>query len=321
MVEFRKAEKKKSKLRLGISAPSGGGKTYSALLIAYGITKNWSKIAVIDTERGSAELYSDLGEYCVAQLTPPFTPQKYIDCIHSAEQAGFEVIIVDSLSHAWTGEGGMLEMQDAIARASKSGNSYTAWREVTPLHNKLVDTILQSRAHIIVTTRSKTEYVMQTENGKTVPKKVGLSPVFRDGLEYEMTVFFDLSVEHIAQATKDRTSLFDGVYFKPSIETGEKLVKWLDNGVDPDKQTISKQSDKLICPVCGKQVAPVKCKDGTILPAQKILDTYHKCANCIASENKAKKQAQANTQADTKQIENDTKNDITNDAEQIPSEA
>ena len=280
MITFQKAERKKSKLRLGISAPSGGGKTYSALLIAYGITKDWSKIAVIDTERGSAELYSDLGEYCVAQLTPPFTPQKYIETIHCAEQSGFEVIIIDSLSHAWTGEGGMLEMQDTVARASKSGNSYTAWREVTPLHNKLVDTILQSPSHIIVTTRSKTEYVLQTDDkGKITPKKVGLSPVFRDGLEYEMTVFIDMSTEHVATATKDRTRLFDGKYFTPSINTGESLYNWLNSGAE---------NKAPVCPKCGNEIKPATCKDGSILRPNEILQRYGCCADCVRKQNEPK---------------------------------
>lgn len=281
MITFQKAERKKSKLRLGISAPSGGGKTYSALLIAFGITKDWSKIAVIDTERGSAELYSDLGEYCVAQLTPPFTPQKYIETIHIAEQSGFEVVIIDSLSHAWTGEGGMLEMQDAAAKGSKSGNSYTAWREVTPLHNKLVDTILQSPCHIIVTTRSKTEYVLQTDDkGRTTPKKIGLSPVFRDGLEYEMTVFFDMSVEHVASTTKDRTRLFDGKYFTPSSETGEALANWLNSGAE---------IKPIVCPKCNNEVKAVTCKDGSILSPEQIVNTYGCCADCARKEQENKK--------------------------------
>lgn len=240
---FEVAERKKAKLRLGISAPSGGGKTYSALLIAYGITGDWSKIVLIDTERGSGELYADLGKYCIGRLEPPFTPQKYIDAIQSAEKAGFEVVIIDSLSHAWSGEGGMLDMQDTISKTAKS--SFSAWREVTPWHNKLVDTILQSKCHMIVTTRSKTEYVLETnEKGKQVPKKVGMAPIFRDGLEYEMTTFFDLSQEHIASVTKDRTNLFDGSYFKPTTETGKKLIEWLNSGAQDKQQTNPKAEPK-----------------------------------------------------------------------------
>ena len=123
---FRKAERKQAKLKIGLSAPSGAGKTYSSLLIAYGICGDWSKIAVIDTENGSAELYSNLGDYSVCSITPPFTPKKYIAAVHEAVEAGFKVLIIDSLSHAWSGEGGLLDMQDKAVKASRSGNSYRA---------------------------------------------------------------------------------------------------------------------------------------------------------------------------------------------------
>lgn len=227
---FRKAQRKQAKLKIGISAPSGAGKTYSALLMAYGICGEWEKIAVIDTENGSAELYSHLGGYSVCSITPPFTPKKYIDSIKEAVNAGFEVLIIDSLSHAWNGEGGLLEMQDRAVKASKSGNSYTAWREITPEHNRLVDAILQSDIDVIVTTRAKADYVITDDNGKKSIKKVGLAPVFRDGLEYELTVFLDLSQEHIATASKDRTGIFDGQNFKPTVETGKQLSLWREGG-------------------------------------------------------------------------------------------
>lgn len=241
---FRKAERKQAKLKIGLNAPSGGGKTYSALLIAHGICGDWNKIAVIDTENGSAELYSHLGEYSVCSITPPFTPKKYILAIHEAVEAGFEVLIIDSLSHAWSGEGGLLDMQDKAVKASRSGNSYTAWREVTPEHNRLVDAILQSDIDVVLTTRAKADYVITDDNGKKNIKKVGLAPVFRDGLEYELTVFFDLTQEHIATASKDRTGLFDGQNFKPTEETGKQLAEWRNGGaVAPKtekKPTLSK---------------------------------------------------------------------------------
>lgn len=228
---FWKAQRKQAKLKIGISAPSGAGKTYSALLMAYGMCGDWSKIAVIDTENGSAELYSHLGEYSVCPITPPFTPKKYIAAINDAVEAGFQVLIIDSLSHAWSGAGGLLEMKDKATKASNSGNSFTAWRDVTPEHNRLVDAILQSDIDVIVTLRAKSDYVITDDNGKRSVKKVGLAPVFRDGLEYELTVFFDLSQEHIATASKDRTSLFDGQNFVPTTETGQALVAWRNGGV------------------------------------------------------------------------------------------
>ena len=268
---FRKAERKKTFLKIGISAPSGAGKTYSSLKIAYGITNDWSKIAVIDTENGSADLYSDLGDYSVCEITPPFTPQKYIDAINSAVEYGFEVLIIDSLTHAWTGEGGLLDIQDKATKASKSGNSYNAWREVTPLHNKLVDTILQAKCDVIITTRAKAEYVITEDNGKKSYKKIGLAPIFRDGLEYEMTVFFDMTQEHIASSSKDRTGLFDGKNFVPSEETGKQLSEWRNSG------KVYK------CSVCGK-VIDFKLYDQTL----KAYDVALCSAECkmIALESK-----------------------------------
>lgn len=234
---IRKAERKKAKLRLGISAPSGAGKTYSSLLIAYGITGDWSKVGLIDTENGSGDLYAHLGEYMVLTLEAPYTPDRYIQAIKAFEEAGAEVIIIDSLSHAWAGEGGILDIQAAITAASKSGNSYTAWREVTPKHNALVNTILQSKCHIIATMRAKTEYVMEEdERGKKTPKKVGLAPIQRDGMEYEFTIMLDISHQHYASASKDRTGMFDGKAFKPSVETGKQLKEWLETGVDVEQR-------------------------------------------------------------------------------------
>lgn len=235
MAKFRKAERRKSKLRLGIAGPSGSGKTYSSLLIAYGITGDWEKIAVIDTENGSADLYADLGDYAVCTLEPPYTPEKYIETIKEAEREGFEVIIIDSLTHAWSGEGGILDQHGKATDSKYRGNSWSAWREFTPKHNKLVETMLQSKCHIIATLRSKTEYIQTKEGDKTVIKKVGMAPIQREGMEYEFTVFFDISLDHIATPSKDRTNMFDGQYFKPDIETGKKLKQWLDSGVEPPK--------------------------------------------------------------------------------------
>lgn len=230
---IRKAERKKSKLRLGISAPSGAGKTYSSLLIAYGITGDWSKVGLIDTENGSGDLYAHLGEYMVLPLEAPFSPDRYIEAIKAFEDAGVDAIIIDSLSHAWAGEGGVLDIQATITAASRSGNSWSAWREVTPKHNALVNAMLQSKCHIIATMRTKTEYVVEEdEKGKKAPKKVGLAPIQRDGMEYEFTVMLDLSPNHIASASKDRTGLFDGQHFKPDIETGKMLAKWLETGAE-----------------------------------------------------------------------------------------
>ncbi|MBP8944122.1 MAG: ATP-binding protein [Saprospiraceae bacterium] len=224
---FKKAQRKAAKLRLALVGPSGSGKTYSALMIAKGLE---GRVALIDTERGSGELYSHLLNYDAAQLDPPFSPEKYINAIKAAEQAGYDIVILDSLSHAWTGEGGVLDMHD---RASKSvRNTFAAWREVTPQHNALVDAILGSTCHVIVTMRTKTAYEVTNENGKTKVAKVGLAPVQRDGVEYEFTVVMDLSVDgHVGTASKDRTGLFDGQHILPSEETGKSLKRWLEGDV------------------------------------------------------------------------------------------
>ncbi|CRI66888.1 AAA ATPase [Thiocapsa sp. KS1] len=231
---FRKAEKRQAKLRLALCGPSGSGKTYSALLIAQGLAPG-GKIALIDTERGSGELYADLTAYDVAPLEPPYTPGRYIEIIKAAESAGYDVLIIDSLSHAWTGDGGVLDMHDKATAASRSGNSFAAWREVTPKHNALVDTIIGVGLHVVVTMRTKTAYDMVDDGkGGKKPIKIGLSPIQRDGMEYEFTTVVDLSVDnHIATATKDRTRLFDGEHFVPTAATGAALRDWLTAGKDP----------------------------------------------------------------------------------------
>jgi hypothetical protein len=236
-LERRQSERKKSKLRLAISGVAGGGKTYSALLIAYGITGDWTKITIIDTENNSADLYADLGKYNVIELPKPFTPEKYTEAIHMCEDAGDEIIIVDSLTHAWAGEGGLLEQKGKIE--DKTGNGWTAWRSITPQHNRLVETILQSSCHIICTLRAKMDYVQEKDptTGKTVIRKVGMGSIQRDGMEYEFTVFFDIDQKHNVESTKDRTKLFDGQYFVPTTRTGKLLKDWLEAGTDTPEIT------------------------------------------------------------------------------------
>lgn len=242
-LQMKKAARSQAYLKLGISGPSGSGKTLGGLLMAYGLLKEkyqnisnneiWNKIAVIDTENGSGELYVGrdvnglvIGEYNVISLEPPFDPEKYSQAIYLCEDAGMEVAIVDSLSHAWIGVGGMLDQQGNAAK--RSGNSYTAWRDVTPKHNKLVDSILQSKLHIISTLRSKTEYVQEKdEKGKTTVRKVGMAPQFRDGMEYEFTTFLEVDSDHQAYGAKDRSGIMDGQYFKIDQTTGRKIMKWL----------------------------------------------------------------------------------------------
>ena len=193
----------------------------------------WEKICLIDTENESGSLYvgkqvsgSVIGEYLTINLEAPYSAARYLEAIDLAEQTGVEYLVIDSLSHAWTGEGGLLDVQGNVAK--RSGNSYTAWREVTPLHNRLVDRILQCAMHVAVTLRTKTEYVIEDNgSGKKTPRKIGMAPVFRDGVEYEFTIFFELDQSHAAAATKDRTGLFDGQYFLIAPDTGMRIHEWL----------------------------------------------------------------------------------------------
>lgn len=235
-MQLRKASRKQARLRIGVSAASGFGKTYSALLIAYGITGDWTKIAVIDSEAGSAELYSDLGEFNALQLEAPFTPERYIEAIRTCEQAGMEVIIIDSASHEWEGAGGCLEISDELAKQKYRGNSFQAWSEVTPRHQAFVDAILRSPAHVITTQRRKQAYEIGTnDRGKTTVNKAGTKEIARDGFEYELTVNLEITNEHhLAKASKDRTRLFMGKpEFVITTDTGRQLRQWADLGIDP----------------------------------------------------------------------------------------
>lgn len=229
-MQIRKAERRKAKLRLGIVGASGSGKTYTALLLALGLG---GKIGLIDTEHGSGELYADLGNYDVISLQAPYEAQKYLDAIKAFETAKYDVIIIDSLTHAWAGEGGLLDKQGSLEASGRYKNSFATWRDITPLHNKLIEAMLKSPAHIIGTMRSKQEYVLeQNDKGKAIPRKVGMAPVQRDGMDYEFTVVFDLSDTHYAKTSKDRTGLFDSKNFIPGVETGKMLAAWLNSGAD-----------------------------------------------------------------------------------------
>lgn len=229
---FQKATKKRSKARVAIDGPSGAGKTFTAL-VAAGVLAQGGRVAVIDTERGSASLYSDRFDFDVLELNN-FNPQNYINAIDAAERAGYAVIVIDSLSHAWEGEGGALDMVDQATKRSQSGNNYTAWKNVTPLQRKLVDAMLQSPCHIVATMRSKTEYVLETnERGKQVPRKVGMAPVQRQGMEYEFTVVGDMDIDHNLAVTKSRCEvLADKVVLKPDARFWQTFVDWLNSGAD-----------------------------------------------------------------------------------------
>jgi hypothetical protein len=219
---IRKAQRKQARIKMGLQGPSGSGKTYSPLLIGYGLTEDWSKIAVIDTENHSADLYSNLGNYNVLSLQQPFSPERYIEAITACENAGMEVIIIDSISQEWEGRGGILEVH-----GNMTGNSFTNWNKVTPRHNAFVQKILQSSCHLIATIRSKQDYVLSEKNGKYVPEKVGLKGITREGLDCEFTLVLELDIKHNATATKDRTGIFmDKPPWVITNATGQRIKSW-----------------------------------------------------------------------------------------------
>lgn len=224
-LQLRKAERKQAKLRVGVSGPSGSGKTYSALLLAKGMASAWDKVALIDSENGSGELYSDLGAYNVVTLSAPFSPERYIEAIKMCEAGGMEVIVIDSATHEWDGKGGCLEIQEQL------GGRYQDWSKVTPRHQKFIQAIVESECHIITTTRRKQDYEMTNENGKVKVQKVGLKEVQREGFEYELTLAFEVDIRHFASSSKDRTGIFaDKPPFMITEETGVTLKKWADSG-------------------------------------------------------------------------------------------
>ncbi|MEZ4801510.1 MAG: AAA family ATPase [Gelidibacter sp.] len=219
-MELRPSERKKAKIKMALQGSAGAGKSLSALLLAKGLTNDQlHKVAVIDTENGSSDLYAHIGNYNVLNLQPPYTPEKYCEAIDICIAANMEVIIVDSISQCWD------ELIDFHSRLP--GNSFTNWNKVTPRHKAFVDKILQSPAHFIATMRTKQDYVLNQKDGKYVPEKVGLKAVQRDGVEYEFTLVFDIDSKHFAIASKDRTNLFNGKpEFMISASTGKKILDW-----------------------------------------------------------------------------------------------
>lgn len=240
MVQIRKARRSATKLRLLLTSPSGGGKTYGALLLAKGLG---GKTVVIDTEEGSSDLYDTLHDFDVIDLRPPFSPERYIEAITAAEEAGYEVIIVDSVTHCWSGAGGCLEILEDVAKAQFRGNTWSAFSVITPRWRAFVDKLLRSPAHVICTGRSKTETAQVDDHGKKKVAKLGMKLEARDGLEYEFTTVLDLVHDgHYATASKDRTGIFAGDPKPLSVETGKRIAEWLAGGQalpSPDETLIA----------------------------------------------------------------------------------
>ena len=230
-MKLETAHRRHAKIKMSLQGPSGSGKTMSSLLIAYGISKNWPKVAVIDTEYHSADLYAHLGDYMVLSLNSPFTPERYVEAIEACEKVGIDVIIIDSITHEWEN---LLEYH-----TTQPGNTFTNWGKVTPRHNAFVQRILNSPCHIIATVRTKQDYVLSDRNGKMVPEKVGLKSIQRDGIEYEFTLVFNLDTRNQAIATKDRTGLFFGkAERRITIETGNIIADWCNHGQEITQEVI-----------------------------------------------------------------------------------
>lgn len=237
MTGFKRATKAQAKLRLALAGPAGAGKTFTALTLATHLAQG-GPVGVIDTERGSASKYADRFTFDVLELQT-FDPESYIAAIRDAEKAGIVVLVIDSLSHAWMGKGGVLEIVDNAAKRSQSQNSYVAWRDVTPRHNALVDAMLGCDIHLIVTLRSKQDYVQEKDDrGKMVVRKVGMAPIQRDGVEYEFDVYGDLDQENTLVIGKTRCSaLARGIFPKPGADVAKTLLAWLTDGVEAPPAT------------------------------------------------------------------------------------
>jgi hypothetical protein len=243
--EIKRAERKQARLRLALQGPSGSGKTATSLLVAKGLVEGLveagllphalePRIGLIDTERKSAQLYSHLVPFDTIELDPPFTTDRYLGALHALEAAGYPVVVLDQISHEWAGKGGIISK---VSELSRGGNAFTdGWGEMTPVHDEFVDAMLRSPAHLIVTMRSKTAWVIeQKENSKGrlvhVPTRVGMAPVQRPGIEYEFTTLLALDTDkNKATVLKDRTEMFgpiNSVLPRLGPEQGAKLVKWL----------------------------------------------------------------------------------------------
>lgn len=237
-MQLQKATRKKSKLRLNISGPSGSGKTFSALLMAKGLIGDWEKIAVIDTENGSASLYDHLGPFQTIDLQAPFSPERYVEAIDACIKGGMECIILDSSSHEWSGPGGCIDINEKLAQSKFKGNTWSAWSQTTPRHDAFVQKVLQCSVHIITCTRSKMETVM-TDDKKV--KKLGMKDIQREGWEYELTVSLNLDRDtHTATASKDRTEIFERKDpFIITEATGKMIKAWCETGVEQSLPSIT----------------------------------------------------------------------------------
>lgn len=285
---FTKAKRERAKLKICLTGASGGGKTLSSLYLAYGMTGDWGKIAVIDSERGRALMYanrSDLGtgEFLHCDLEPPYTVDRYIEAMREAEELVGEdgVIIIDSGSHAWKGTGGVLDAKEQIAQ-QRGKTDFSAWNDAGKIQNKFIDTIMDLNCDTIVTLRSKVSYTQEVdpETGKTRVRKLGLEPEQKNDFEYEMTLVMDVDKDsHNCSIIKDNTFLdAEGFYGRVTPELGKRLRAWMAEGIEPTIYT---------CECCGKKIKSYTFEDRTTMSPEEIVakskETYGKamCMDCV----------------------------------------
>ena len=285
---FTKAKRERAKLKICLMGSSGSGKTLSALYLGYGMTGDWSKIAVIDSERGRALMYanrSDLGtgEFLHCDLEPPYTVDRYIEAMREAEKLVGEdgVVIIDSGSHAWKGTGGVLDAKEQIAQ-QRGKTDFSAWNDAGKIQNKFIDTIMDLNCDTIVTLRSKVAYTQEVdpETGKSRVRKLGLEPEQKADFEYEMTLVMNVDKDtHCAELAKDNTFLdAEGFYGRVTPELGKRLRAWMAEGIEPTIYT---------CEECGKKIKSYTFEDGTTMSPEEIVakskETYGKamCMDCV----------------------------------------
>jgi len=272
MAGFKRATKAAAKLRAAVFGPSGAGKTYTTLGVAKGLG---GRVAVIDTERGSASKYSDRFEFDVLELDDQ-SIDGYVAAIRLAGQEGYAVLVIDSLSHAWQT---LLEEVEKLAKAKYRGNTWSAWSEGTPMQRKLVGAILDFPGHVLATMRSKTEWTTVDNNGKKTPQRVGLAPEQGKGVEYEFDLLVEISTEHIANVIKDRTGKFqDKLLDKPGEEFGKQLAAWLAEGVtaQPTKPEVRAAATASVPALMTKASKAIAAADSTdaIAACRKRIDQY-----------------------------------------------
>ena len=301
MVQIRKARRSATKLRLLLTGPSGSGKTWGALQIAKGLG---GRCVVIDTEEGSSDLYDHLHDFDVIDLKPPFTPERYIEAITAAETAGYEVIVVDSVTHCWSGPGGCLELLEDVAKAQFRGNTWSAFSVITPRWRAFVDKLLRSPAHVICSGRSKTETAQVDDHGRKKVAKLGMKLEARDGLEFEFTLVLDLIHDgHYATVSKDRTGLFAGDPKPITVETGKRIAEWLAGGqavaVTDDQAVVERAMDAIIDATTTTRIDAIVTGIGDRLAQKRITDETAARLCRMAAEKKTEIENDSTTPAVT----------------------